>query len=94
MGSGLSVGASTSSKYLKGSAPSRAPVAAARDFVKQSGVKAALRASRSYVTDFWARINGLRPSAATESLPFDMPIPFGQAGVLPTCTSEHPFTTH
>lgn len=80
MGSGLSVGASTPTKYLKGSAPARAPVAAARDFVKQSGVKAALKVSRSYVTDFWARINGLRLSTATESLPFRMPIPCGRAG--------------
>jgi hypothetical protein len=81
MGSGLSVGSKgPTNLYLKGSAPARAPVAVARDFVKQSGVKAALRVSRSYVADFWARINGLRLSTATESLPFGLPTPCGRAG--------------
>eukprot|EP00892_Ulva_mutabilis_P010919 jgi/Ulvmu1/819/UM010_0193.1 len=78
MSGALSLGSRTPASYLAGS-NSRMSVQIARDLVKENGVAETLRVSRTYISGLWARLNGLRASAATERLPLGMATPLADA---------------
>lgn len=85
----LSVAGRKQASYLGGPGSRvRSSVQMARDLVRDNGVREALSVSGSYVSGLWARLNGLRASAATERLPLGMATPLSDAG------APIPLTTH
>lgn len=81
MAGALSMPGRTPATYLAGSDAGgvRSGVQMARELVRDSGVREALSVSRTYVSGVWARLNGLRASAA-ERLPLGMATPLSDAG--------------
>ena len=60
--------------------------------VADQSVREVLASSRSYVTGLWARLNGQRVVAGSESLPLGMRAPSARGGACPTSTaSRHLF---
>lgn len=88
----LSVAGRTQASYLGGSGSRvRTSVQMARDLVRDNGVREALSVSGSYVSGLWARLNGLRASAATERLPLGMATPLSDASAPPPSALFKPF---
>ena len=82
VGSGLSLRPLSRAPARFVSSKLRPAMRAASEAVAEQTIREVLQSSRSYVTGLWARLNGQRVSAASESLPLGMRTPAAKGGAL------------